>query len=241
MAAIALGIVAFLVLFRPFGLSIDGGREAVVVLALGPLNFAALMLLHWTPLPRGWARAAIAVGLMATVNFAYLALFSNNAVSLIVPVGLVAGVVFATASQWRRHERLRREVIALREASPADDEPLVFEGEGGDTLRVPAHALRYAKSEGNYTRLVWRRGEDLAEKLLRTTLTGVNSAARGALVRCHRSYLVNLAAAERLEGTSRGMTVNFADGCAVPVSRSYVAAMRDAAKRRQIDPGLSDM
>lgn len=228
-AIIAAGVPAALFLYRPFGLSIDNGAEALVLALLAPVNFAALMAIHMAPLPRGPARAVIAAAAMTAVNALYLSAFSATGAGLLVQAPLVGIAAFAIIFIWQRQVRLAEEVETLRAMPAPAAGDLTFRGEGDrEILKAPATAVRYAKAEGNYVRIVWMRDGAPAEILLRTRLADIETAGEGALVRCHRSWLVNLSAAERVEGGARGMTVHFPEGMTAPVSRNHVAAVRAA-------------
>ncbi len=233
-AVIATSIVVFLMLFQPFGMVINSALEVLIIVGLAPLNFAALILLHLAPLPRGPIRMLIAALVMVSLNYIYLALFSAPEASLFLRVMLVGGVAIVAIAAWRRQENLRREVIELRNAPRQASEDIVLRGESdSEVLTIPRANLRYVEAQGNYARVAWAGSERLSERLLRATLKDIEVFAGGALLRCHRSYLVNLSEAERIEGNSKGLTIHFPDGVTTPVSRKYVDQIRIAALAEQ--------
>jgi len=236
-ALIAGAIALFLFVFRPFGLSVNNAAEAVIVFGFAPLNFVAIMGVHafLQRIPRGRAIAG-AAGIIAA-NIAYLAFWSSGAaiLSLSVQVLLVAGLTIAAVAMWNRLRALTDEVIELkgRHTPPAiGDDLLVLKGEGeNEIIRLKTSALRYAKAQGNYVEVCFDQSGAQKTVTLRATLAGVQQqAGEGVLRRCHRSYLVNLSAVHRLISDRRGMHLEFSDGDAIPVSRSYREAIRNAVQ-----------
>lgn len=230
-AVISGAIVVFLLAFRPFGLVIATLDEALVVLGLAPINLALLALIHQAPLPRGPARAVVAAAVVAAANAAYLSLFSANQPLLVIEAGLVGAAVLFVVRLWRRQHHLSHEVIDLRNhLANSNPREIVFRGESeSEILKLQPEALRIAKAEANYVRIIWCSGDEIKETLLRTTLKDIEAAAGDAFIRSHRSYLINLGQAERLEGDSRGFTAHLSGGLTAPVSRSFIKAIKLAA------------
>jgi TolB-like protein/Tfp pilus assembly protein PilF len=97
---------------------------------------------------------------------------------------------------------------------------LVLQSDTREKLEIPADQLLYIQAEDNYARVVWSEGGSRQEKVLRSTLRHLEHQLTGtAIIRCHRSYLVNLDKYE-LEGDSRGYKLRTTSGSLkIPVSR----------------------
>jgi hypothetical protein len=97
---------------------------------------------------------------------------------------------------------------------------LVLHSDTRESLRVQLDQLLYIQADDNYSRVVWVEGHTRKEKVLRTTLQHLESQLGGSgMIRCHRSYLVNLDKYE-LKGDSRGYRLRTAaDPLEIPVSR----------------------
>jgi DNA-binding LytR/AlgR family response regulator len=58
-------------------------------------------------------------------------------------------------------------------------------------------------------------------------LSNLTRDGRTEIIRCHRSYLVNLMAVNRVDGNAQGLKLSFSKSLAmthiVPVSRSFIA------------------
>lgn len=88
----------------------------------------------------------------------------------------------------------------------------------------------YASAEGNYVQLFVREekngSEELAVFTIRTPLKELLARFNccGAIVQCHRSYIVNLCLVERVKGNARGYTLK------LPLVSEGVAVSRSKAK-----------
>ncbi len=115
----------------------------------------------------------------------------------------------------------------------APDRLIHFEGQGSsDRLSLAASDFRYAQAQDNYVALYYLRGGTLKKELLRTTLAEVlEQDSGGDLLRCHRSYVVNLRQVRSFTG---GNPLElYLDGVESPirVSRSHREAV---LKRLQV-------
>lgn len=233
-AIVALGIAAFMLVFRPFGMAIDSPAALVVVLGFAPLNFAMMLLVHLAPARSGWAGGAQRIGAIILANIVYIAVLGGARVNAVTSVKVIAVglLVVAAVGLWNRERSLRREVLELR-ARPAfpEQDLIVLRGESDkEILRLAPDALHYVCASGNYVDIHFMKGAAPEKLLLRATLAGIAAQAPdGALHQCHRSYLANLSAARRLISAGGNMTIEFTNGAQIPVSRSYRKAIRAAA------------
>ncbi|WP_093138084.1 LytTR family DNA-binding domain-containing protein [Pseudoxanthomonas sp. GM95] len=97
----------------------------------------------------------------------------------------------------------------------------------GREFLIATADVEWAQAQGNYVNLRVR-GHDYP---LRSTLAGLEARLDPQrFVRVHRSYLVNLSQVASIEPLDSGdARVHLRDGTAVPCSRSYRAALREAA------------
>jgi hypothetical protein len=129
-----------------------------------------------------------------------------------------------------RKEPWQREQVS---AVQTDNDPemtmtLVAENDK-DTVSFPATALLFIESSDNYCTVVYHnRTPSTTDKalkpLLRSSLSRLETqlAARPHIVRCHRSYVVNLDRVERVTGNAQGYKLHFLGGqFQVPVARRF--------------------
>jgi hypothetical protein len=92
-----------------------------------------------------------------------------------------------------------------------------------DTVTLDAAQLLYVESSDNYCTVVYQKNSQLVKPLLRSSLSRMEGQInRPRIVRCHRSYVVNLDRVERVTGNAQGYRLHLANGLVqVPVSRQY--------------------
>ncbi|HRI41304.1 MAG TPA: LytTR family DNA-binding domain-containing protein [Bacteroidia bacterium] len=108
------------------------------------------------------------------------------------------------------------------QAVPATGETIVLTAENGkESLSLKLDDLLFIESADNYSSVCYREGKLLRRQLLRGSLRMLEQQLSGSsIVRCHRSYLVNLRSVRRITGNSQGYRAHFEnleDG--IPVSR----------------------
>lgn len=92
-----------------------------------------------------------------------------------------------------------------------------------DTLKIKNDNLLYLESLDNYTQIVYLTQEGLEKQMLRGSLSSFESQIPSPeIIRCHRSYIVNISNAIEIEGNAQGYKIYLRD-CEkiVPVSRNY--------------------
>ncbi len=92
-----------------------------------------------------------------------------------------------------------------------------------DTLVLDIADLLFIESSDNYCTVVYQQGNKVSKPLLRSSLSRLaGQINQPHIVRCHRSYLVNLDRVERVTGNAQGYKLHLSDGnFMVPVSRQY--------------------
>ena len=92
-----------------------------------------------------------------------------------------------------------------------------------DIITLGAAQLLYIESSDNYCTVVYQKDNQLVKPLLRSSLSRLEGQInRPRIVRCHRSYVVNLDRVERVTGNAQGYRLHLANGLVqVPVSRQY--------------------
>lgn len=100
---------------------------------------------------------------------------------------------------------------------------------GKDEVSLPAADLAYIRAADNYIEVYQRTAGKVQRHLLRATLAEAEArlAAQPQWIRCHKSYLVNLAHVQHSSGNAQGCRLHFAEGLeSVPVSRSRIEEVR---------------
>lgn len=229
-AVIAGGVTAFILIFRPFGIMIATLADLIAVLGFAPLNFAAIMLAHRIPGPR--SAMILRAGAIILANLTYGFFIGGGASwSIAVAVAFVSALVIGAVALWNRERALNREVIELRQtAHMTRDETITLRGEGvREILRLRIQDLHFIAAKGNYAEVAYLQDGAPNIVLLRASLKGLAAqAGEGTLQPCHRSFQVNLGAAQRIFTGGGRMEIEFPGGARALVSRRYRDAIRAA-------------
>lgn len=110
-----------------------------------------------------------------------------------------------------------------------EDRELLFDSETKESLAVMASNFVYAKAEGNYSVICYAEDNgNLKTMMLRMKLNVVEGIVKDfrQIVRCHRSYIVNLDHVTGRSSRANGITLVVDNGKdSVPVSRTYSKSM----------------
>ncbi len=92
-----------------------------------------------------------------------------------------------------------------------------------DVLELQADDLLFIESSDNYSTVVYNQAQTLQKVLLRSSLTRLeNQINQPAIVRCHRSYIVNLSKVEKVTGNAQGYKLHLQlFELTIPVARKY--------------------
>lgn len=242
----------FLAVFQPFGADDWESPYKIPALAGYGLVTVVVMLFNYFVLPRFapstfresnwtvgkeigmtlWTIVSIGAG-----NYLYSKLLFGGGTSLAGLLGMIAvtfligifpatGITLAnyiyrlrqyqqppqptppSAQEVRQDERLRLELIAENDR---------------DRLVIPLVDFFYIESSDNYSTVFFRNDGKLRKELLRSSLSRLESQIQPDFVlRCHRSFIVNLHRVESVSGNAQGYKLHLdAFGLVVPVARRF--------------------
>jgi LytTr DNA-binding domain len=92
-----------------------------------------------------------------------------------------------------------------------------------DSIELTSESLFYIESSDNYSTVYFVKQGKLQKELLRSSLTRLESQISSEnIVRCHRSFIVNLDKVEKVTGNAQGYKLHLeAPELLVPVARKY--------------------
>ncbi|MFT4545643.1 MAG: hypothetical protein ACI9UR_000802 [Bacteroidia bacterium] len=99
----------------------------------------------------------------------------------------------------------------------------------GKELLLNSEDIRYAEAMQNYVTVWFVEKGNLQKEVLRATVSSLEEQlADCPVIRCHRSYLVNVDAVEKVSGNAQGLRLKLSGITQdeVPVSRSYISKIR---------------
>ncbi len=137
---------------------------------------------------------------------------------------------------WREKLSLLSQPPVVEEASHL----LNFRDEKGELkLSIRTESLYYIESADNYVMIKYLSGGKLQKFMLRSTLKRIEEEfADKNLIRCHRSYVVNLANVHVLRRSDDGLVVDFDHEKVenVPVSKTYSKNLLDRLTENEKQP-----
>lgn len=97
------------------------------------------------------------------------------------------------------------------------------------TLQLQIHDLLYLESMQNYVVVHYLREEKVTKEIIRNTLKEMeNQLQDTAMVRCHRSFVVNSSLIKKVVGNAQGLKLTLRDlpNNQIPVSRKYIPTLK---------------
>jgi len=259
-SSVGLFLALFMIVFQPFGVTnYDPNFRINLAFVLTMLSFAALvagcLALNEFLLRRLLPPIEHRKGLLLWLAWTYLLtgsvvfilynVFGNwhdfhlaSWLGFLRDVGFVISFPVAACLFYLRHQALRSEYVRLQsEPSERSHRALTFTSENGkDPLVVPSGDVLYLESEDNYVEIAYLEGVTARSHLVRSSLKRLEDEVEDpCLLRCHRSYIVNLSRVRSCRGNRHGLHLKLAgmDGV-VPVSRKYVDRVLE-----YLQPGVS--
>ena len=110
--------------------------------------------------------------------------------------------------------------IGKNQSKPASGKESLFVKDGYNWVRIYIKDLLYVKAEDNYVNLVEAHRQTLVRMTMQEFL---NKVPANSFIRCHKSYAVNIAYVERLQGNSL-----LIKGEMIPISKTFT----DEVKKR---------
>ena len=102
---------------------------------------------------------------------------------------------------------------------------ILFTGQDSkDKLSVSVENFLYARAQDNYLELYYLKNKEVAKFLIRSSLANIESSLEYEfLVRCHRSFLINLYNVHSVKGNRKNLQISmlYSEGT-IPVSQTYV-------------------
>lgn len=240
-------LALFLIVFQPFGVSNYDPHFSIdrtflfSMLAFGLVVSAALaineFILRPAVLPAPTRSQIVAwlawvYVLVATVAFLFYNFLGDwhdfkwsSYFGFIRDVGLVISFPIAGFILYIRHEALRSRFIRLNSAPPAAPSMRLLHlasDNGKDVLTLASGNLLYLESQDNYLAVVYLDNGIRRSHLIRSTLKRIEALSEPELLRCHRSFVVNLQRVRSCRGNRHGLQLGL-EGAdePVPVSRGY--------------------
>lgn len=252
MYSLAIGIFIgfFLWFFQPFDINILGYTD-LEIWFFGGISFTVFFIAHTLlPLifPHIYPENKWTVGsqilfyllillLIATLNGLYINYLNDlrfnwaNYGFIILRtllIGIIPISLYVLLSFYWKHSNMSKRALSLRGILPKSSDPeevppyLIKTHIKGETFPLNEDTFLYAKASGNYIEVYVSQQKPSVYRMNLSDL-GTQLHSSKQLLRCHRSYLVNVKQVRNITGNAQGLklwlgeTEDF-----VPVSRTYI-------------------
>lgn len=174
-------------------------------------------------------QSAVLLLWIAVGNYAFLQLISNDQWSTpgllgmmwnTLIVGLFPIVFSGIMVQLRAAKRNQGIASGLRQSHPTEKQ---------GPASIPEQCiLVFAEAMQNYVALHYKTGTDITKTVERNTLQNTMAQITDTkVVRCHRSYIVNMALVSEVSGNAQGLKLKLTGvDDEIPVSRSYIETVK---------------
>lgn len=108
----------------------------------------------------------------------------------------------------------------------------------GESLTINSEDIVYIKSDGNYCEFYFYSSSEIKRQILRFTMKMVAKTLSDTsqIIRCHRSYFVNINKVKRVSGTARNLSLHFDNmDIIIPVSRANELIITKAIRNTHIN------
>ena len=252
---ISAGVFLFLFLFQPLQIDMLETRDKYfLVIGLGIITFLSLslnLLIMPSLLPKVfihrawtikkeifwdlWILFTVAVGYYLYYKALNIMVFGFDVIIKIILIAIVPTSVLITFNRNRlllNHLRTAQEINQKLHDNREIPEKLVHfvSDYQKDTLSVKVSQILLIRSASNYIEVFWKQGGQGSHQMIRYSLTNAEEVLKEYkfIMRCHRSYLVNVNHIDRVEGNSQGYRIYFETiDFAIPVSKNYVNKLRE--------------
>mgnify|MGYP001822917897 CR=1 FL=1 len=138
---------------------------------------------------------------------------------------------------WKKYHSDARFIKLVKDLFAGDQEGkyIILQTDTHEEFEFNLENLYYIEAEDNYSRVFLLENDTLREKLLRVTLKGIEQQIDDPdIVRCHRSYMINLAMPFDLGGDASGYYLTSPKFRGrIPISRSKGKLITASLRERQ--------
>ncbi|MFA7326645.1 MAG: LytTR family DNA-binding domain-containing protein [Candidatus Kapaibacterium sp.] len=242
-------VALFLMAFQPFGLNTLESKLVEICLIYGAITTAAIIILNIIIAPlfpkyfdeqiwntgREISWTIINILSIGLANAVYTSYLNDNSLSLkyiflfelytfmvsILPITFI--IVYNESKSSRRYNELSQDINQKLTAHTNLKTTIKIDSQNqNEELEINSSDLLFIKSADNYIEVYHLKEEKVEVSLLRNTLKNVEEIFTNNenIIRCHKSYLVNLQYVKNVSGNAQGykLHLDFTE-ISIPVSR----------------------
>ncbi|MGM5468658.1 LytR/AlgR family response regulator transcription factor [Flavobacteriaceae bacterium LMO-SS05] len=251
-AFVTLFVFFFLLIFQPFGVNNFDPQNSIglvffiAMFGFGILQGIVLAFCEFILIPimfttstvfRLSIRIVVELILLSVFTFLYYNILGNfhdwklsSYFEFLFNISVMAIIPFSIALLFSNYQHTKR-IVKLLELQPkfelTDTYVNLQSNNGKEHITLRLSNLRYIEAMDNYV-LVYHLDKDILKKqILRTTMKDIENGLKNqAIIRCHRSYIVNMNVVEKVIKSSHQMELYLPNvPSPIPVSRSFFSEM----------------
>jgi hypothetical protein len=252
---ISTGVPLFLLLLQPFGfILLPKNDKYYLIIGFGVITFITLSL-HLLFIPSlfpktfsssGWnVRKEIFWNLwilfsMLTGYFFYckaldLLKFDFNLVIKLILTAIIPITALIIINQNRMlRSRLKFAIDInkkLKDHKEIQDKFIYFNSDyQKDSMAIKVNQLLFIRSANNYIDVFWKEGKLIRNQMVRCSMAYAEELIKEHkfIIKCHRSFMVNINYIDRFEGNLQGYKLFFEDvDFPIPVSKSFASKLQE--------------
>ena len=186
---------------------------------------------HWT-VGREITTISAIIILIAVANFFYITWFSNIpfdisrliwAVISVIAIGIFPISFGVIANYIYKLKKYSKPVEIIPHLPEPQSQLILLAENEKDTIEIAAKDLLYIESADNYSTIYTVAEKGIKKELIRSSLRRIETQLNNSrIVRCHRSFIVNLDKVVKVSGNAQGYKFHLSnDDIVVPVARRY--------------------
>jgi len=252
---ISVGVPLFLLLLQPFDISLLPRRDKYyLAIGFGVITFLSLSLyllfipslfpkkftsLKWNVKKEIfwnlWILFTILTGYFFYSKTLGVLKFDFNMVIKLILTAVIpisALIIINQNRMLRTHLRRADEINKkLKDSKLRQEEVINFISDyQKDSLAIKVSLLLFIRSANNYIEVFWKDGDSVKNQMVRCSMAYAEELLKDYkfIIKCHRSYIVNISYIDRFEGNLQGYKLFFENiDFPIPVSKSFASKLQE--------------
>jgi hypothetical protein len=252
---ISVGVPLFLILLQPFDIGLLAKRDKYyLVIGFGVITFLSLSLyLLYIPslfpkkftsskwnvkkeiLWNTWILFTILTGYFFYCKTLAVLKFDFNLVIKLILTAIIpisALIIINQNRMFRSRYKLSDEINKkLKDHKEILDKIIYFNSDyQKDSLAIKVNLLLFIRSANNYIEVFWKDGDSVKNQMVRCSMAYAEELLKEHkfIVKCHRSYIVNINHIDRFEGNLQGYKLYFERiDFPIPVSKNFASKLQE--------------
>jgi len=252
---ISVGVPLFLLLLQPFGFSLLPRQDKYfLIIGFGVITFLALSL-HLLIIPslfpktfttskwnvkkeifwNLWILFTILTGFFFYCEVLDVYKFNFNLVIKLILTAIIpitALIIINQNRMLRSRVKFSEDINRKIQDHKLLQEKIVYFNSDyqKDSLALKVNLLLFIRSANNYIEVYWKEGDNVKNQMVRCSMAYAEDLLKEHkfIVKCHRSYIVNIDFIDRFEGNLQGYKLYFDKiDFPIPVSKSFASKLQE--------------